>query len=43
VKIDNGRGSWGGVADLPNAGSGSIALVATDGATVCEARLAPVN
>jgi hypothetical protein len=43
VEIDDGRGSWGGVSDLPNAGSGSIVLVAADGATVCEARLAPVN
>jgi hypothetical protein len=43
VEIDDGRGSWGGVSDLPNAGRGSIVLVAADGATVCEARLAPVN
>jgi hypothetical protein len=42
VNITDGRGSWAGVAKLPDATSGSIVLVAADGAVVCEARLAPV-
>jgi hypothetical protein len=43
VNITNGRGSWGGVAKLPNAATGSIVLVGADGAVVCEARLAPAS
>src|ERR687898_477632 len=43
VHIDNGRGSWGGVAELSRSAAGSIVLVGTDGKVVCEARLAPVS
>jgi archaellum component FlaF (FlaF/FlaG flagellin family) len=43
VSIDNGRGSWGGVAELPRSAAGSIALVDADGKVVCEARLPPVS
>jgi hypothetical protein len=43
VNIYNGRGSWGGVAALPDAATGSIVLVGADGAVVCEARLAPAS
>jgi hypothetical protein len=43
VNITNGRGSWGGVATLPNAATGSIVLVGADGAVVCEARLTPAS
>jgi hypothetical protein len=43
VTIDNGRGSWGGVAELPRSTSGSIVLVGADGNVVCEASLAPVS
>jgi hypothetical protein len=43
VSIDNGRGSWGGVAELPRSTTGSIVLVGADGDVVCEARLTPVN
>jgi hypothetical protein len=43
VNITNGRGSWGGVAPLPNAATGSIVLVGADGAVVCESRLAPAS
>lgn len=43
VSIRDGRGSWGGVASLPDAGTGSIVLVDAAGGVTCEARLAPVN
>jgi hypothetical protein len=43
VRIDDGRGSWGGVAELPRSATGSIALVDADGDVVCEARLTPVS
>ena len=43
VTIRDGRGWWGGVANLPNAGTGSVVLVDTAGGVTCEARLAPVN
>jgi hypothetical protein len=43
VRIDDGRGSWGGVAELPRSATGSIALVDADGNVVCEARLTPVS
>ena len=43
VSIRDGRGAWGGVVNLPNAGTGSIVLVDTAGGVTCEARLAPVN
>jgi predicted anti-sigma-YlaC factor YlaD len=43
VSIRDGRGAWGGVSSLPNAGSGSIVLVNAAGDVTCEARLAPVS
>lgn len=43
VSIHDGRGSWGGVASLPNAGTGSVVLVDGNGGVTCEARLAPIN
>src|ERR671910_863930 len=43
VHIDNGPGSWGGVAELPRSVAGSIVLVGADDKVVCEARLAPVS
>jgi hypothetical protein len=42
MNITNGRGSWGGVANLPDTATGSIVLVGADGVVVCEARLASV-
>ena len=43
ITVRDGRGWWGGVANLPNAGTGSIVLVDGGGAVTCEARLAPVS
>ena len=43
VSIRDGRGAWGGVMNLPNAGTGSIVLVDAAGGVTCEARLAPVS
>ncbi|HKF91756.1 MAG TPA: hypothetical protein VKC52_09815 [Acidimicrobiia bacterium] len=43
VSINDGRGSWGGVAALPGGAAGSIVLVGADGAVVCEARLPPLS
>jgi predicted anti-sigma-YlaC factor YlaD len=43
VSVRDGRGAWGGVASLPNGGTGSIVLVDAAGGVTCEARLAPVS
>ncbi|HMF03502.1 MAG TPA: hypothetical protein VKH17_01715 [Acidimicrobiia bacterium] len=43
ITIRDGRGWWGGVANLPNAGTGSIVLVDGGGAVTCVAQLAPVS
>ena len=43
VTIHDGHGWWGGVANLPNAGSGSIVLVDAAGGVTCEARFAPAS
>jgi predicted anti-sigma-YlaC factor YlaD len=43
VSIRDGRGSWGGVAELPNSGAGSIVLVDAAGGVTCEARLTAVS
>jgi predicted anti-sigma-YlaC factor YlaD len=43
VSVRDGRGAWGGVASLPNGGTGSIVLVDGAGGVTCEARLAPVS
>jgi hypothetical protein len=43
VHIHDGRGSWGGLAALPGGAAGSIVLVGTDGAVVCEARIPAIS
>jgi hypothetical protein len=43
MSIHDGRGSWGGVAALPGGAAGSIVLVGTDGAVVCEARIPAIS
>lgn len=43
VTIHDGRGWWGGVTYLPNAGTASIVLVDAAGGVTCEARLAPLH
>jgi hypothetical protein len=43
MSIHDGRGSWGGVAALPGDAAGSIVLVGTDGAVVCEARIPAIS
>src|SRR5215510_13482202 len=43
VSIRDGRGAWGGVANLPDGGTGSIVLVDAAGSVTCEARLARVS
>jgi hypothetical protein len=43
MSIHDGRGSWGGVAALPGGAAGSIMLVGTDGAVVCEARIPAIS
>ena len=43
VSIHDGRGSWGGVTSLPDAGMGSVVLVDAAGGVTCEARVAPVS
>lgn len=41
IRIDDGRGSWGGAARLATAGSTRVALVDTHGTAVCHATLSP--
>lgn len=41
IRIDDGRGSWGGAAHLATSGSTRVALVDTHGTTVCHATLSP--
>ncbi len=43
VSIRDGRGSWGGVAELPSSVAGTIVLVDAKGSVACEAQLTPVN
>ncbi len=43
MTIKDERGSWGGVGTLPNAASGSVALVDGNRRIVCEAHLPPVS
>ena len=43
VGIHDGRGWWGGVASLPNSGTGSIVLVDAAGGVACEARITPAS
>jgi hypothetical protein len=45
VSIHDERGAWGGVVALPggSGAAGSVVLVGTDGAVVCEALLSPVT
>jgi hypothetical protein len=43
IHIRNGQGSWGSVARLPTAGSGSVVLVDDAGNVVCEGRLPPIS
>jgi hypothetical protein len=41
VRVDEGRGSWHGVIDVPR--TGSVALVDSAGKVACEARLSDVS
>ena len=43
IHIRDGQGSWGSVAQLPTAGSGSVVLVDEAGNVVCEGRLPPIT
>jgi hypothetical protein len=43
IHIREGQGSWGSIAPLPAAGSGSVVLVDDTGNVVCEGRLPPIS
>jgi hypothetical protein len=43
IHIRDGQGSWGSVAQLPTAGTGSVVLVDDTGNVVCEGRLPPIS